>query len=289
MKTCPVTVILPAFNAVDTFSLALKSAAFQTLPPAEIIVLDDGSTDNTRGVIERTIKAVKAETPSNIRLLIFYDNHGVYRLRNEALRQATQPYIAFLDSDDYWHPQKLEIQYGFFERDPHLELCCHALRCRPEGPEGLPPYPPGYRPLVKPLKAKHVLFRNIIVTITVMIKKQPGMFFDEQKRRGSDMLYWLEIVLKGGKAIWLHDMLSFTAKPLYGAGGLTRSIWKAEQAQQNNLYMLYKRGYISWPYSAFLRAFSFAKMLRRYFVFYLRGIRRDIGKSSAARAKSPAF
>lgn len=273
-RTCPVTVILPAFNAVETFSLALKSAAFQTLPPAEIIVLDDGSTDNTRGVIERTIKSIKENTPSNIRLLIFYDNHGVYRLRNEALKQSTQPYIAFLDSDDYWHPQKLEIQYGFFERDPALALCCHALRCRPEGPEGLPPFAAGYQPSFKSLRATHVLFRNIIVTITVMIKKQHHIRFDEQKRRGSDMLFWLEIVLSGGKAIWLNEMLSFTAKPLYGAGGLTRSIWKAEIAQQNNLYMLYKKGYISWTYSALLRGFSFAKMLRRYAVFYIRNYKR---------------
>ena len=266
--TCPVSVILPCYKAADTVAMALKSAAFQTLPPAEIIIMDDGSPDNSCTIIENTIAEIKDQTPSIIKFIPFETNRGVYPVRNDGLRRSTQPYLAFLDSDDYWHPQKLEIQYGLFEADPDLVLSCHGVKCRAGTPETLERFGNGYEPSTKVLKNQHVLFRNVMITISIMIKKPDDLVFDESKPRGSDMLFWLELVLRGGKALWIRDYMSFTAKPLYGAGGLSGNIYKAEMAQQNNLYKLWKRGYISLPYSLFLRMFSCAKMIRRYFIHY---------------------
>lgn len=268
--TCPVSVILPCYKAADTVSMALKSAAFQTRPPAEIIILDDGSPDNSKVIIENTITEIKDKTPSVIKFFPFQENRGVYPVRNDGLREATQPYLAFLDSDDYWHPQKLAIQYSFFEKDPDLALSCHGVKFRAGGPETLDKFERDYQPSTKILKNRNVLFRNVMVTISIMIKKPEDILFDESKPRGSDMLFWLEIVLRGGKALWIRDYMSFTAKPLYGASGLSGNIWKAEMAQQDNLYKLWQRGYIGIPYSLFLQAFSFAKMLRRYVLYYMR-------------------
>ncbi|MAE51807.1 MAG: hypothetical protein CMH27_08350 [Micavibrio sp.] len=267
---CPVSVILPCYKAADTIAMALKSAAFQTRPPAEIIIMDDGSPDNSRAVIENTIKEIDNQTPSKIIFLPFEKNRGVYPVRNDGLREASQPYLAFLDADDYWHPQKLEIQYLFFERDPDLALSCHGVKYRDGGPETLDAFADDHEHSTKILKNANVLYRNVMVTISIMIKKPENLLFDESKPRGSDMLFWLEIVLRGGKAMWIRDYMSFTAKPLYGASGLSGNIWKAEMAQQDNLNKLWKRGYISLPYSLFLRAFSFAKMIRRYIIYILR-------------------
>ncbi len=269
-KTCPVTVILPCYKAADTVAMALKSAAFQTTPPTEILILDDGSPDNSRAVIENTIKEIEHHTPSRIRFFPFDKNRGVYAVRNDALRESTQPFLAFLDSDDYWHPQKLEIQYKFFENDPSLALSCHGVRFRDGTPDSLPRFEKDYDPSTKILKDTHVLFRNVMITISIMIRKPENLTFDESKPRGSDMLFWLEIVLRGGKAMWIRDYMSFTAKPLYGAGGLSGNIWKAEMAQQDNLHKLWQRGYLSLWYSLLLRGFSFAKMIRRYLVYSLR-------------------
>lgn len=269
-EICPVSVILPCYKAADTVAMALKSAAFQTRPPAEIIIMDDGSPDTSRATIENTIKEIESQTSSKIIFFPFEENRGVYPLRNHALKTASQPYLAFLDSDDYWHPQKLEIQYGFFERDPDLALSCHGVKYREGKPETLELFKADYEHSTKILKDSNVLFRNVMVTISIMIKKPENLVFDESKPRGSDMLFWLEIVLRGGKAMWIRDYMSFTAKPLYGASGLSGNIWKAEMAQQDNLNKLWKRGYISRPYALFLRAFSFAKMIRRYMIYMLR-------------------
>ncbi len=283
-KTCPVSVILPCYKAADTVAMALKSVAFQTRPAAEIIILDDGSPDDSRAVIENTIAEIEHQTPSKIRFFPFDQNRGVYPVRNDALRAATQPYLAFLDSDDYWHPQKLEIQFSFFEKDPELALSCHGVRFRDGTPETLARFNEGYQPSTKILKQMNVLFRNVMITISVMIKKPENLEFDESKPRGSDMLFWLEIVLRGGKAMWIRDYMSFTAKPLYGAGGLSGNIWKAEIAQQDNLKKLCQRGYISLGYSLGLRAFSFAKMIRRYVIYAIRIIK---GKDPSPKTINP--
>lgn len=283
-EICPVSVILPCYKSADTVAMALKSAAFQTRPPAEILILDDGSPDNSKAVIENTIKDIQDKTPSKIRFFPFEKNRGVYVVRNEALRQSTQPFIAFLDSDDYWHPQKLEIQYSFFEKDPDLALSCHGVKFRDGIPDTLDRFETHYEPSTKILKHANVLFRNVMITISVMIRKPDNLEFDESKKRGSDMLFWLETVLKGGKAMWIRDYMSFTAKPLYGAGGLSGNIWKSEMAQQDNLDKLWKRGYISLPYSLFLRLFSFAKMIRRYFIYALRVIK---GKDPSPETINP--
>tara|TARA_B100000780_G_scaffold265518_1_gene220989 strand:+ start:527 stop:1432 length:906 start_codon:yes stop_codon:yes gene_type:complete len=269
-KICPVSVILPCYNSADTVALSLKSAAFQSRPPAEILILDDGSSDNSKAIIESTIKDIQDKTPSKIRFFPCEENRGVYPVRNQALEEATQPYLAFLDSDDYWHPQKLEIQYSFFEKDPNLALSCHGVVFRNGVPETLKKFDTDYEPSTKIMKHSNVLFRNVMITISIMIKKPENLKFDEEKKRGSDMLFWLEIVLRGGKAMWIRDNMSFTAKPLYGAGGLSGNIWKAEMAQQNNLHKLWKRGYISLWYCLILRGFSLAKMVRRYIIYYLR-------------------
>lgn len=273
---CPVTVVLPAYNAADTVALSILSAVHQSRPPAEIILMDDGSTDNTRAVIEKTLEELKGQTSVKIHFYPFDYNQGVYKLRNFALDNATQPFIAFLDSDDYWHPQKLEIQHAFFEQDPALQLSCHGVVYRAGVPYDLPLYQPGFKPQSKLLKRHRVLLTNIMVTITVMMRKTDKFRFDESKPRGSDMLFWLEVVLSGGKAIWIRETMSFTAKPLYGASGLSGSIWKAEMAHQHNIFMLWKLGYISRSASIALRIFSFLKMIRRYALFYTRKYKHKI-------------
>ena len=269
-NTCPVSVILPCYKAADTVAMALKSVAFQTRPPVEILILDDGSPDNSKTVIENTIKEIEDKTPSKIRFFAFEVNRGVYPVRNDALRESTQPYLAFLDSDDYWHPQKLEIQYGFFEKDPTLALSCHGVKYRDGTPETLERFADDYEPSIKYLKNTNVLFRNVMITISIMVKKPDDLVFDESKPRGSDMLFWLEVVLRGGKAMWIRDYMSFTAKPLYGASGLSGNIWKAEMAHQDNITKLWQRGYIPFWYCGILKAFSFAKMVRRYVIYGVR-------------------
>jgi glycosyltransferase involved in cell wall biosynthesis len=108
-----ISVIIPAFNSGEFIADALESALGQSAPAAQIIVVNDGSTDDTAA-----------------RLLAFRDritvidqaNQGPAAARNAGLRIATGDFIAFLDADDVWHPRKLEMQLAALRRFPGLQM-----------------------------------------------------------------------------------------------------------------------------------------------------------------------
>jgi succinoglycan biosynthesis protein ExoO len=97
------SVIIPAYNVSGIVGRAIRSAATQTLPPLEILVIDDCSTDNTVEVV----KALARDIPS-LRLLSTPANSGPAAARNIGLRAAQGDWIALLDSDDAWKPRRLE-------------------------------------------------------------------------------------------------------------------------------------------------------------------------------------
>ncbi len=98
-----VSVILPVFNGRRFLADAVRSVLAQSLPPCELIVVDDGSTDDSLAVLEGLPPA-----PFPIRVLR-QSNAGQSAARNLAARQAEGEYLAFLDQDDFWHPQHLEL------------------------------------------------------------------------------------------------------------------------------------------------------------------------------------
>ncbi|GFD75889.1 hypothetical protein KUL113_53090 [Tenacibaculum sp. KUL113] len=100
-----VTVIIPCFNAENTIRTALNSLLAQTYEKIEIIVVDDASTDNT----EKAIKEV-ASTDKRVRYIELEKNGGAYNARNIGLKAARGKFITTHDSDDWSHPQKIEIQ-----------------------------------------------------------------------------------------------------------------------------------------------------------------------------------
>ncbi len=105
---CPpqplVSVVIPAFNAYTFIERTLRSAARQTYPALEIIVVDDGSTDDTAKLVKRC-----AMNDPRIRLLRT-PNRGVAAARNTGIEASSGRFVAFLDADDLWHPTKIEKQ-----------------------------------------------------------------------------------------------------------------------------------------------------------------------------------
>ena len=102
----PISVIIPTYNYGRFVSDAIRSVLAQTLTPKEIIVVDDGSTDDTASRVQ--------EFHGRIRY-VHHNNSGLAATRNTGIRESRGEWIAFLDSDDVWHPQKLERQW----------LACH--------------------------------------------------------------------------------------------------------------------------------------------------------------------
>ncbi|MBO0725797.1 MAG: glycosyltransferase family 2 protein, partial [Blastocatellia bacterium] len=104
-----VSVIMPTFNRADTISRAIRSVQAQTFDDWELIVVDDGSTDNTVAMIEGCDARLK---------LIRQENQGTAGARNAGLRASAGRYIAFLDSDDEWLPHHLALCVGFLDAFP---------------------------------------------------------------------------------------------------------------------------------------------------------------------------
>jgi glycosyltransferase involved in cell wall biosynthesis len=109
-----VSCIITSFNSENFIAEAVNSILEQTYKNIEIIVADGGSTDNTEKIIEKFNFKIKFLTQKNT---------GPAATRNFGLRNAQGTYIAFLDADDLWHPEKLERQMNYLAGNPDLDLC----------------------------------------------------------------------------------------------------------------------------------------------------------------------
>lgn len=106
-----VSVIMPSFNTAEFITEAIESVLAQTYDAFELIIVDDCSTDNTDEVVQRYL------TDPRIKYLKNDKNSGAAVSRNRALKEAKGKWIAFLDSDDVWEPEKLSKQIRFMEEN----------------------------------------------------------------------------------------------------------------------------------------------------------------------------
>ena len=108
-----VSVIIPTYNRRWILAEAIESVLSQTFCDHELIVVDDGSTDGT----ESLLKSFDDIT------VVFQENRGVSAARNRGIAQSSGKFLAFLDSDDLWLPEKLAAQMAFFDKQPSARIC----------------------------------------------------------------------------------------------------------------------------------------------------------------------
>jgi glycosyltransferase involved in cell wall biosynthesis len=114
-KTAPlISIIIPTFNRGWILTEAIDSVLSQDFSDYELIVVDDGSTDNTSNIIDKYKESL---------IVIRQKNSGVSAARNRGITAASGRYIAFLDSDDFWLPNKLTSQVNFFNTHPDALIC----------------------------------------------------------------------------------------------------------------------------------------------------------------------
>jgi len=112
-----VSVVMPTYNHGTFLADAIDSVFKQTLEEFELIIIDDGSTDNTPEILA---------TITDGRVRCFRTaNRGKSAARNLGLEKATGKYLAFLDSDDVYHPEKLDLQVSLLEKNPEITMCFH--------------------------------------------------------------------------------------------------------------------------------------------------------------------
>ncbi len=193
-----VTVILPVYNREPLVARAIESVLAQSYRPLELIVVDDGSTDGTRAVLESF----------GDRITILDQSHGgAYAARNLALRHARGELVAFIDSDDIWLPHRLSVQVPLMSRGETGLVYGDALHVVGNGiarARGLAVPPrratcfqvsPPYRGRV----ADRLAFANFIPTVTVLARRaclEETGGFSEENRISCDYLMWFRIALR---------------------------------------------------------------------------------------------
>jgi len=109
-----ISVVIPTYNRRETIGRSIDSVLNQTLFPSEIIVVDDGSTDGTSDYIQSNFPSIR---------LLQQPNKGVSSARNMGIRSSNSDWVALLDSDDEWFPQKLEKQVMTLSQSPDIKFC----------------------------------------------------------------------------------------------------------------------------------------------------------------------
>jgi glycosyltransferase involved in cell wall biosynthesis len=183
-----VSVIIPAYNSLLTIERALNSVVGQVLQPAEIIVVDDGSQDGTADFVRNNFPTV---------VLIEQENAGAAAARNCGVAAAQGELIAFLDSDDLWHSQKLAIQVAAFDRFPELTMVSTRCKCLPQEQwrefSAHPETPVAHAETLK-VKFNQVFSSPFLATPSVVMRKSNFLAlggFDTDLETAEDVDLWL--------------------------------------------------------------------------------------------------
>jgi glycosyltransferase involved in cell wall biosynthesis len=210
-----ISVLIPAYNAGGFLDAAVASAYAQTVAPSEVIVINDGSTDDTE---ERLCRLASTLPPSFI--WKSKPNGGGASARNAGVRIATGTYVAFLDHDDTWDPTKIERQLDHFVSVPDLAMSFTGYRYnydtyRP--PTGRAAYPVTVMDHDQWNSAPRAVLEQLLeghwcvgTMSTVMIKRDALAVlppFDERLRITSDISMYLEIAARGMKIDYLPEPL----------------------------------------------------------------------------------
>lgn len=261
-----VSVIIPVYNSKDTVERAVESVIKQTVLPQEIILIDDCSTDKLTIKCLKNLKD-KYKDIIDFKLILCTENKGPGTARNIGWNIAKSKYIAFLDSDDVWHPQKIEIQYDFMQKNTDIQFCTHQIIVTKENLQKKFNDIDNKKNLnFTELNPHRLLFKHYCDgTPCVMLKRDLNHRFKERKKYSEDYLLWLEILFKN-RGFLIEKNLTATFKPLYGTGGLSKNLWKIEKGELETFKILQQKGYISILLRYFVSCFSLLKFFRRIII-----------------------
>jgi glycosyltransferase involved in cell wall biosynthesis len=179
-----VSVVIPSYNCAKFVTEAVESVLGQTYPVHELLVIDDGSTDDTK---------VQLEPYANRIRYIWKENGGVSSARNRGIKESTGDLVAFLDADDVWHPRKLELQISCLQKHPEIGLIGAKTI---SWPDSTFPEIPTEIPELEKIPFENLVVQNYLGTSLIIIRREildrVGEF-DCQLRVAEDHDLWLRI------------------------------------------------------------------------------------------------
>ena len=265
-----VSVIIPCYCATSTLDRAVHSVCEQTMLPTEILLVDDASPDSgaTWDAIQSICARFEQDGPVKARAIRMPANAGPGGARNAGWEAATSDYLAFLDADDAWHPEKIAMQYPWMRKHPHIAMTGH-LSAHRTGDDPWPHVDDEFP--VRPCDFRDMLFRNPIKTRSVMIRRDIALRFVDGKRHSEDYLLWLQLVATGREACVIPRKLAFTFKAEFGEGGLAGDLWTMERGELDTFKRLRRSGQLGWPMFCIAGVFSLLKFVRRCLIVAAKG------------------
>jgi teichuronic acid biosynthesis glycosyltransferase TuaG len=230
-----VSVITPSYNAEKFIEHTIRSVQAQTHKNWEMLIVDDCSSDSTVEIINR----IASEDP-RVKLTRLETNSGAAVARNTAIEKAEGKYIAFLDSDDFWKPEKLQTQLEFMEKGNYVFTYTNYEIVKEDGTAT------GQEVRVPPSLTYHDLLKNTIIgCLTVMINIDAiGKYKMPNIRTRQDFALWLSILKDGYTAYGLQESLSCYRKV---EGSISSNKYKAAK----KTWAVYRNiENLSLPYSA---------------------------------------
>ncbi len=217
-----ISVIVPTYNCGKFLVEGIRSILDQDYPQKEILVVDDGSTDDTQAVLQQFGDAIK---------VFRQENAGAAVARNTGLQHAKGEYIAFLDADDLWLPGKLTAQVSYLETHPQVGMVYANWLVWVDDSKGV------YAPVSSLSSTQdsclidqaqsgwvytRLLFDSIIHTITVLVRKavvQQVGIFDAFLRNGQDYDYWI----RASRITEIHKLATpYAVYRLHGENNTTK-------------------------------------------------------------------
>lgn len=209
-----VSVVIPTWNRRRELAAAIESVLAQTLPVDEMIIVDDGSTDDTWD----SLKAMPQRIGRIGVRVVRQQNAGVSAARNAGIRLASGEFLAFLDDDDVWRPGKMARQLAIFARHPELALvACSSDTLRLPGRSGL-----------QFVSEWGMLVRNRFLTPCVVARRGVVLAcggFPEDMHHCEDYALWLRIAARH-QCAFLNEVLVSCGhgKPAFGHSGLSANL-----------------------------------------------------------------
>lgn len=262
--TAPVSVVVPVYNAEATLARALASVYGQTLLPREVLCIDDGSSDQS-ALVAAAFDHVGGPP---LRWLRMASNRGPAVARNHGIDTASQAYVAFLDADDAWHPQKLQQQLHAMQAQQLDLLGSHLCVCR--AATWAPPPLSAELP-VRPVDLWRAMLSNPYHTSAVVMRRDPDFRFPETGALGEDFALWLRCIAAGWRCAHHPATLSAMFKESFGDAGLSRHLLRMQRGELAALIDIGRHGHpvaaalaIPWSCGKFVRRLLLTGLRRKH-------------------------
>jgi len=253
------SIVIPTYNSKNTILKCIESCINQSYKEFEIIVVDDCSSDDTIEIIK------EYKVKNNIDNIIIEKlnvNGGASVARNIGIKIARGTYVALLDSDDYFHPNKLEIISKLLLLNNNIDLIGHDYYIETEDEISFANIN------IKNIELKKIaccslLLKNFAVTPSIVFKQEINTLFNEKMRYTEDHEFFLRVCHSNFKIYYLDMKLVGLNRAVLTSGGQSSNNFKMRLGEIQMYVDLYKLNYLYIFISPFLVIFSMSKHILR--------------------------